>query len=34
MGLVDRLIAYEEGQITDGDEEVTLFQHLIETGTC
>jgi len=31
--LVDRLIAYEEGQITD-DEEVALFQHLIDTGTC
>ena len=31
MGLVDRLIAYEEGQITD-DDEVTLFQHLIDTG--
>jgi len=30
---VDRLIAYEEGQITD-DEEVALFQHLIDTGTC
>ena len=31
--LVDRLIAYEEVQITD-DEEVALFQHLIDTGTC
>ena len=33
MHLVDQLIAYEEGQITD-DEEVALFQHLIDTGTC
>jgi hypothetical protein len=31
--LVDQLIAYEEGQITD-DEEVALFQRLIDTGTC
>jgi hypothetical protein len=31
--LVDQLIAYEEGQIT-GDEEIALFQHLIDTGTC
>ena len=34
MRLVDRLIAYEEGQITEHDEEIALFQHLIETGTC
>lgn len=33
MRLVDQLIAYEEGQITD-DEEIALFQHLIDTGTC
>ena len=33
MQLVDQLIAYEEGQITE-DEEIVLFQHLIETGTC
>ena len=33
MQLVDQLIAYEEGQITD-DEEIAFFQHLIETGTC
>ena len=33
MQLVDQLIAYEEGQITD-DEEIALFQHLIDTGTC
>jgi hypothetical protein len=33
LQLVDQLIAYEEGQITD-DEEITFFQHLIETGTC
>ncbi len=33
MQLVDRLIAYEEGQITQ-DEEVALFQYLIDTGTC
>ncbi len=31
--LVDRLIAYEEGQIT-GDEEIAFFEHLVETGTC
>ena len=33
MQLVDRLIAYEEGQLNE-DEEIALFQHLIETGTC
>ncbi len=33
MELVDQLIAYEEGQFTE-DEEVALFQHLIDTGTC
>ncbi len=33
MRLVDQLIAYEEGQIT-GDEEIALFEHLVETGTC
>jgi hypothetical protein len=33
LQLVDQLIAYEEGQITD-DEELALFQHLIDTGTC
>ena len=33
MQLVDQLIAYEEGQITD-DEEIALFQHLIDTGEC
>ncbi len=31
--LVDQLIAYEEGQLTE-DEEVALFEHLVETGTC
>jgi hypothetical protein len=31
--LVDRLIAYDEGQITD-DQEVAFFEHLVETGTC
>jgi hypothetical protein len=31
--LVDQLIAYEEGQMTE-DEEIALFQHLIDTGTC
>jgi hypothetical protein len=31
--LVDQLIAYEEGQITE-DEEIALFQYLIDTGTC
>jgi hypothetical protein len=34
LQLVDRLIAYEEGQITQEDEEIALFQHLIDTGTC
>ena len=34
MRLVDRLIAYEEGQITDDEEQIALFQHLIDTGTC
>jgi hypothetical protein len=33
VGLVDQLIAYEEGQIT-GDEEVAFFEQLVETGTC
>ena len=33
MQLVDRLIAYEEGQLNE-DEEIALFQHLIDTGTC
>ncbi len=31
--LVDQLIAYEEGQLSE-DEEIALFQHLVETGTC
>jgi hypothetical protein len=31
--LVDQLIAYEEGQLTE-DEQIALFQHLIDTGTC
>jgi hypothetical protein len=31
--LVDQLIAYEEGQLTE-DEQIALFQHLVETGTC
>jgi hypothetical protein len=33
LQLADQLIAYEEGQITE-DQEIKLFQHLIETGTC
>ncbi len=33
MRLVDQLIAYEEGQITQ-DEEVAFFKHLVETGVC
>ena len=33
MQLVDRLITYEEGQMAE-DEEIALFQHLIDTGTC
>ena len=31
--LVDQLIAYEEGQITQ-DEEVAFFERLVETGVC
>jgi hypothetical protein len=31
--LVDQLIAYEEGQLTE-DEELALFQYLVESGTC
>jgi len=31
--LVDQLIAYEERRLTE-DEELVLFQHLIDTGTC
>jgi len=31
--LVDQLIAYEEGQITE-DQEVAFFEHLVETGAC
>jgi hypothetical protein len=31
--LVDQLIAYEEGQITQ-DQEVAFFEHLVETGVC
>jgi hypothetical protein len=30
---MEQLIAYEEGQMTQ-DEEIALFQHLIDTGTC
>ena len=33
MRLVDQLIAYEEGQITE-DQEIAFFEHLVETGTC
>ena len=33
MRLVDQLIAYEEGQLTE-DEEIALFEHLVETGVC
>ena len=33
MRLVDQLIAYEEGQITQ-DQEVAFFEHLVETGVC
>ena len=33
MQLVDQLIAYEEGQMTE-DEQIALFQHLIATETC
>jgi hypothetical protein len=33
VGLVDQLIAYEDGQITE-DQEVAFFEHLVETGTC
>jgi hypothetical protein len=31
--LVEQLIAYEEGQLTE-DEEIALFRYLVETGTC
>ena len=33
MRLVDLLIAYDESQVTQ-DEEVALFEHLVETGVC
>ena len=33
MRLVDQLIAYEEGQITQ-HEEVAFFEHFVETGVC
>ena len=33
MQLVDRLIAYEEGQLTE-DQEMAFFEYLVETGTC
>jgi hypothetical protein len=33
LQLVEQLIAYEEGQMTE-DEQIALFQYLIETGTC
>ena len=31
--LVDQLIAYEEGQLTE-DQEIALFEQLVETGMC
>jgi hypothetical protein len=31
--LVDQLIAYEEGQLAE-DEEIALFEYLVQTGTC
>ena len=33
MQLVDQLIAYEEGQLTE-DEEIAFFEQLVETGPC
>ena len=33
MQLVDQLIAYEEGQLTE-DEKIAFFEHLVQTGTC
>jgi hypothetical protein len=33
LQLVDQLIAYEEGQLTE-DEEIAFFEHLVETGMC
>ena len=33
MRVVDQLIAYEEGQLTE-DQEIALFEHLVETGMC
>ncbi|MCA1738120.1 MAG: hypothetical protein LC740_04605 [Actinobacteria bacterium] len=33
MQLVDQLIAYEEGQLTE-DQQIAFFEHLVQTGTC
>jgi hypothetical protein len=33
LQLVDQLIAYEEGQLTE-DQEIAFFEHLVQTGTC
>jgi hypothetical protein len=33
LQLVDQLIAYEEGQLTE-DQEIAFFEHLVETGIC
>jgi hypothetical protein len=33
LRLVDRLIAYEEGQLSE-EQEMALFEHLVQTGTC
>jgi hypothetical protein len=33
LQLVDRLIAYEEGQLTE-EQQIALFEHLVQTGTC
>lgn len=33
MQLVEQLVAYEEGHIT-GEDEIKLFQQLIDAGRC
>ena len=33
MQLVDQLIAYEEGQLTE-DQQIAFFEHLVQTGMC
>jgi hypothetical protein len=33
LQLVDRLIDYEEGQLSE-EQEIALFEYLVQTGTC